>query len=163
MANIIQIVGYKNAWKTTVVNRLVHHLADQNIRVGTLKHHGHGGDIELPAGTDSISHFESGSLVSGVQGESITQLTLCNLPFENLINVYSMFPIDFLLVEGFKQADYPKIVLLRNQEDLSLLDELSNIIAVATQDGSIRTGYPTFDLMKIDTCITQIASYIINN
>lgn len=160
MPDIVQIVGYKNTGKTTLVNLLVHYFSKQKIKVGTLKHHGHGGDIELPEKTDSTSQFEAGSLISGVEGESLTQLTFDNLPFDELINLYTLFPIDLLLIEGYKEADYPKIVLLKNAEELSLLDELSHIIAVGTQDISIPENYLTFDSTTMEDHIAEIASYI---
>ncbi|WP_161493897.1 molybdopterin-guanine dinucleotide biosynthesis protein B [Virgibacillus necropolis] len=162
MLNIVQVVGYKNSGKTTLMKQLIQYFSETKVKVGTLKHHGHGGDVNLPKGTDSASQFEAGSLISGVQGESITQLTFHNLEIDELIKMYTMLPIDLLLVEGYKRADYPKIVLVKNREDLSLLDELSNIIAVGTLDSAlmIDIGYPTFDLNNLDQNITKLASYI---
>ncbi|WP_404451726.1 molybdopterin-guanine dinucleotide biosynthesis protein B [Virgibacillus necropolis] len=165
MTKIIQIVGYKNSGKTTLMNHLIRQFSEQKLKVGALKHHGHGGDIPLYKDTDSFSHFESGSLISGVQGESITQLTLHNLPLDELIDMYTSLSIELLLIEGYKHANYPKIVLLKNLEDISLLDELSNIIAVGSLDSSLLGDirYPTFDLTKVSEHITQFATYIINN
>lgn len=162
MTQVIQIVGYKNSGKTTLMKHLVHYFSKQELKVGTLKHHGHGGNIQLDKDTDSVSHFEAGSSISGVQGEAITQLTFDNLPFDELIKLYTTLSIDLLLIEGFKQADYPKIVLVKNHEDLSLLDKLSNIIVVGTQDISLKKeySYPTFNLANIDEHITQLATYI---
>lgn len=162
MPQIIQIVGYKNTGKTTLIKQLVHYFSKQNWKVGTLKHHGHGGDINLPKETDSTSQFEAGALISGVQGESLTQLTFHNLPFDQLINIYATLPLDILLIEGYKQAKYPKIVLLENGNDLSLLDELSNIIAVGTEDTSIIKDYPVFDSTKLDEHTAELAAYITN-
>lgn len=162
MTKIIQVVGYKNSGKTTLMNKLIHHFSNE-MRVGSLKHHGHGGEIDSLKHTDSALQFEAGAVISGVQGESITQLTLENLSFYELINIYESLSIDLLLIEGYKQASYPKIVLLKNKEDISLLDELSNIIAVGTNGYKINSSYPTFNLTNIDDEMTKIVSYITNS
>ncbi|MFD1360188.1 molybdopterin-guanine dinucleotide biosynthesis protein B [Lentibacillus salinarum] len=160
---ICQIVGHKNAGKTTVMNQLIRHYSDERIRVGSLKHHGHGGEPDMTDGTDSQQHLESGSLMSGVQGEGMTQLTM-TMPFEldDLIQLYQMFTLDILLMEGFKQATYPKIVLLKNEEDLSLLHEVSTIIAVGTWDMNLLENpeYPVFHMNNLQKDIHTIASYI---
>lgn len=159
MTHIVQIVGYKNTGKTTLMKLLVHHFSEQKMKVGTLKHHGHGGDIDLPENTDSTSQFKAGSLISGVQGETLTQLTFHNIPIDELVNMY---PVDLLLIEGFKEADYPKIVLLKSRKELSLVDDLTHILAVGTQDFSITKDYPTFDSTKVADHITELATYITN-
>ncbi|MFZ3579299.1 molybdopterin-guanine dinucleotide biosynthesis protein B [Virgibacillus sp. DJP39] len=165
MVDIVQIVGYKNSGKTTLMKKLIEHFTKNGIKVGSLKHHGHGGEINPPKRTDSTSHFEAGSLISGVQGESTTQLTFHNLTFGSLIQMYTLLPIDLLLIEGFKQATYPKIVLVRSADDLGLLHELSNIIAVGIQDDSIEINLsvPVFELSKVDVQINQLVAYIKNN
>lgn len=160
VTKIAQIVGYKNAGKTTLMKLLIHYFSAQKMKVGTLKHHGHGGDIDLPENTDSTSYMEAGATVSGVQGEIITQLTFTDLPFEELIHIYAALPIDLLLIEGYKEADYPKIVLLRNREDLSLLTELSHITAVGAHDTCMVKYYPAFDVTKMTENIAELASYI---
>ena len=41
--SILQIVGYQNSGKTTLVEKIVHALAESEMKVATIKHHGHGG------------------------------------------------------------------------------------------------------------------------
>src|SRR5699024_724757 len=101
-------------------------------RVATLKHHGHGGEPAIVQGTDSYEHLQAGAHISGVQGEDRLQLKLTgfkNANLEKAISIYTGFPIDLLLIEGYKHAPYPKIVLKNNPEDDQLL-QLENIIAV---------------------------------
>ncbi len=45
--SILQIVGYQNSGKTTLVEKVVYALAEQNMKVATIKHHGHGGFPEV--------------------------------------------------------------------------------------------------------------------
>ncbi|MBP1947263.1 molybdopterin-guanine dinucleotide biosynthesis protein B [Virgibacillus litoralis] len=160
---ICQIVGYKNSGKTTVMNNLIRYFSSSDLKVGTLKHHGHGGEPDVVENTDSTIHIESGSLVSGVQGENITQLTFnMKMDIDMLIQLYSSFPIDLLLVEGYKNASYPKIVLVKDEQDSSLLKGLSNIIAIGTWDEGLfkNSGIPTFSIKNIDENIVQLAEYV---
>ncbi len=48
-----------------------------------------------------------------------------------------MAPYDYVLVEGFKAAGYPKVVLLRTEQDLPLL-EAPNAAAAAVWPGNDR-------------------------
>ncbi|RYG72590.1 molybdopterin-guanine dinucleotide biosynthesis protein B [Lentibacillus lipolyticus] len=161
--DVCQVVGYKRSGKTTVMNKLIRHFSANNLKVGSLKHHGHGGEPAMVNGTDSEEHLKSGSVISGVKGENITQLTLSSpLELDELIQMYHRFPLDLLLVEGYKQAVYPKIVLVRNETDLSLLQELSAIIAVGTWDVRlpISSSYPVFNMNNLKTNIPALADCI---
>ncbi|WP_099157206.1 molybdopterin-guanine dinucleotide biosynthesis protein B [Virgibacillus ndiopensis] len=160
---ICQIVGFKNSGKTTVTREMIRYFSSRDFKVGSLKHHGHGGEPALVKDTDSFQHFEAGALVSGVQGENVSQLTLNNVEFNELIKLYSLMTLDFLFVEGYKQAEYPKIVLVKNEEELSLLDELSNIIAVGSWDDKIlkNVPYPTFTINNMEAYLPQLADYMI--
>ncbi|WP_188455284.1 molybdopterin-guanine dinucleotide biosynthesis protein B [Virgibacillus oceani] len=159
---ICQIVGYKNSGKTTVMKEVIRYFSSRGYKIGSLKHHGHGGEPELMKDTDSYQHFAAGTMASGVQGEHVSQLILNNTEFETLISIYKMLPIDILFIEGYKKADYPKIVLLKNEEELSLLDELSNIIAVGSWDEQIlrNVSHPAFSIANIGSYLPQLADYI---
>ncbi|NCU17826.1 molybdopterin-guanine dinucleotide biosynthesis protein B [Pallidibacillus pasinlerensis] len=129
---IFQIVGYKNSGKTTLTSQLITELASRNLRVASLKHHGHGG---LPLGlsyTDSEKHRQAGAVLSGVVGEHIFQLSQNEWTLRQLIQVYEIMDINVLVLEGFKHEDYPKIVLINEEKDFELLRELTNIQAIIT-------------------------------
>ncbi|MFA1818965.1 molybdopterin-guanine dinucleotide biosynthesis protein B [Virgibacillus oceani] len=162
--SICQIVGYKNTGKTTLMEKIINYFTAQNHKIGTLKHHGHGGEPKHVHGTDSFKHLQAGSSISAVQGEKQLQLSIADVsayPLEKLISLYTFMPIDILLLEGFKQADYPKIIIIRNKEDKALL-ELSNIIAVVSWDKDIPlpADKKTFLMEKVDEKLPEIASLI---
>ena len=60
---ILQIVGFKNSGKTTLMMHTINKLKSLKLKVATIKHHGHtGSDIELQGQhVDHMKHFESGS------------------------------------------------------------------------------------------------------
>ncbi len=72
--SILQIVGYQNSGKTTLVEKVVYALAEQNMKVATIKHHGHGGFPEV-AQKDSERHRKAGAVVSSVEGAGFLSLS----------------------------------------------------------------------------------------
>ncbi|MGA8943009.1 MAG: molybdopterin-guanine dinucleotide biosynthesis protein B [Thermoactinomyces sp.] len=121
---VLQIAGYQNSGKTTLVEILVKELTSRGFRVGTLKHHGHGGKPVIPPRTDSTRHAEAGSLVAGVEGDGILLLTANynkDWSLKELIRLYTFFPVDILLLEGYKQYPFPKFICLRDEKDAKLL------------------------------------------
>ncbi|PAV29218.1 molybdopterin-guanine dinucleotide biosynthesis protein B [Virgibacillus profundi] len=161
---ICQIVGYKNSGKTTLMEKLIRYFASQNKQVGTLKHHGHGGEPELVKETDSYKHLEAGSRISAVQGENQLQITIndASSKLDELIQFYTYVPIDILLIEGYKQAAFPKIVLIKEEQDLQLINELDNIIAIGTWDDNLvkNLNYFTFIMEETDNNLPRLAEYI---
>ncbi|TSB45361.1 molybdopterin-guanine dinucleotide biosynthesis protein B [Alkalicoccobacillus porphyridii] len=144
---IIQIVGYQNSGKTTLLCKLVDMAVKEGWRVGTLKHHGHGGRPLLEGqGKDSYKHYAAGATVSAVEGEGTLQLTArveAGNP-EATLELYRQMEIDLILVEGYKGWKYPKVVLLRDQEDVRLLKELEQIVAIISKGNLVISESPYF-------------------
>ncbi|WP_194287366.1 molybdopterin-guanine dinucleotide biosynthesis protein B [Gracilibacillus oryzae] len=133
---VIQIVGYKNSGKTTVVTELVRRLQGDGYNVATLKHHGHGGEPDYAANTDTAKHWMAGAAATTVFGEKTLQLQIenQNITVERILSLYEELKIDITIMEGFKQLNFGKIVLIRNQDDIHLLKDLTNIKMVYSQD-----------------------------
>lgn len=152
---IVQIVGYKNAGKTTMVCRLTERFKQAGYVVGTIKHDAHHFQMDTP-GTDTWKHQEAGADMTAIassQGTAIIKKRPDTL--EQLID--QMPEAEIILIEGFKGASYPKLVLLRTAEDLSLLD-LEAVIGIAAwpeageaaRAASSKSELPNFDIGDID-------------
>lgn len=106
---ILQVVGYKNSGKTTVINDMVKELKSSGYRVAVIKHHHEAGTFETTTDTGKFIH--SGS-----------DITILNTP-QSSMKVKSVTPslsaqveelsgaVDFILIEGYKDENYPKIYL----------------------------------------------------
>ncbi|MCC2249376.1 MAG: molybdopterin-guanine dinucleotide biosynthesis protein B [Bacillota bacterium] len=130
---IIQVVGYKNSGKTTLVSRMIKTFSKQGFRVASLKHHGHGGYPLGMENKDSEKHVKAGAIISGVEGDGMLQLSYQNPVYvDQIVKIYQMMGIELLIIEGYKQANYSKIVFIRSEQDLHLLDQMTNIQAVIT-------------------------------
>jgi len=142
---IIQIVGYKNSGKTTLARHLIETFATKGIRVASLKHHGHGGEPSGIPHTDSEQHRAAGAFISGVTGEHILQLSSQgHWELSQILPFYQHLGTEILVVEGFKNENYPKIVLLKNKNEQHLLKSLTNILAVMTWFPMDHPSLPTF-------------------
>lgn len=129
--NIIQVVGYKKSGKTTLSSRMIELASAHGYRTGSCKHHGHGTPDVLD-GTDSRRHQKAGAVISGVEGGGTLNLSIPDVHWDlkRILAFYKLVETDLIIIEGFKKESYPKVVLIRNEEDLSLLQELTNVIAV---------------------------------
>lgn len=128
---ICQIVGYKNSGKTTLTAGLIRELKGKGKRVVSLKHHGHDEVDPLIKG-DSGQHFHAGAEVAGVTSPMFAHISYeTEPPIEAFVSFYRQLPeIEWLLIEGYKNAHYPKVVLVKEKNDWEQLKELSNILAV---------------------------------
>lgn len=126
---ILQVVGYQNSGKTTLISKLLKELGHYGIKVVTIKHHGHGGKPEVPEQKDSIKHLTAGAIAAIVEGEgrAILQVETDYFGLEKQIELLGFFHPDIIIIEGHKHADYPKIVLLRDKADIPLLEAVNHI------------------------------------
>ena len=129
---IFQVVGYQNRGKTTFITNLIQKLREAKLETAVLKHHGHGGKPDVTGTKDSNKHFLAGAAASLVEGDGTIEL-LGNFkgraPITELIQLLSLFLPDVILIEGYKQEDFPKVILIKEESDLPLLERLTNVKA----------------------------------
>lgn len=128
---VVQVVGFKNSGKTTLVCRLVELLTARGYEVGTVKHDAHRFDMDVE-GKDTWQHREAGARMVAISSEAMGRT--CYLeerytPLEEMLE--RMRDMDVVLVEGFKSEGYPKLALIRHSEQLELLDRLEALLGIA--------------------------------
>ncbi|MBM7584105.1 molybdopterin-guanine dinucleotide biosynthesis protein B [Bacillus pakistanensis] len=132
---VIGLVGYKNSGKTTFSEKLISFGSSNGLKIGTIKHHGHGGPPHLEsAKTDSSKQFEAGAVVSAVEGDGTLSLQAYSDHWSlyDILKFYESFSLDFIVIEGYKNENIPKILFIRTHKDLNLLESVSNIVAVVS-------------------------------
>ncbi len=157
---IIGLAGWSGAGKTTLIKRLLPCLVARGLSVSTVKHAHHRFDIDHP-GKDSYAHREAGAkevlIVSGERFALMHELRGEAEPdLKRLISLIT--PVDFVIVEGFKSAAYPKIEIHRAENGKEFLypsDE--RILAVASDQPERIKERPSFDLGDVDT----IADFVV--
>lgn len=113
---VVGFAGYSGAGKTTLVEQVIALLRRRGLRVSVVKHAHHHFDIDQP-GKDSWRHRQAGAFEVLVVSDQ--RLALMR-EFEQLgeIDVHAMLAelnagVDWVLVEGFKHGDLPKIEVWR--------------------------------------------------
>ena len=146
------VTGWKNAGKTTLVERLVTEISGRGLTVSTIKHAHHSADIDEP-GRDSFRHREAGAreviLATPERWALMHELRGAPEPkVEDLIA--RLAPVDLVLIEGFKRAPHPKIEAHREEMGHPLMaNDNPTIRAVASDISHIEVDVPVFDLDDI--------------
>ncbi|OLS32845.1 MAG: Molybdopterin-guanine dinucleotide biosynthesis adapter protein [Candidatus Heimdallarchaeota archaeon AB_125] len=108
---ILQIIGYSDSGKTSLVKLLLEKLSEMNYSCATIKsartHTYH------LTNKDSDEFIKAGSNFSAVMFENITQITLKEqVSLNRLIKEFSNnSELDLILIEGFKKEKYPKLLI----------------------------------------------------
>ena len=146
--NVIGITGWKNAGKTTLVEKLVARFSQMGLKIATVKHAHHEFDIDHD-GTDSYRHRKAGAqevaIVSARRWALMHELEGEGEP--PLADVLArLAPCDLVIVEGYKREGHAKIEVRRGKAGSPLAPDDASIIAIAA-DGPNQGGtLPVFDL-----------------
>ena len=157
--NVYGVIGWKNAGKTTLVERLVAEISARGFQVSTVKHTHHMVDVDQP-GKDSHRHRQAGAhqviLSSSSSWAVMTELRgTPETPLSELLT--HLTPVDLVIVEGYKRDSHPKIEAWRAETGQPL---------IATDDPTIRAvaskDTPDTDRRVIDLDnIPAIADFIL--
>jgi molybdopterin-guanine dinucleotide biosynthesis protein B len=157
---LLGIVGFKNAGKTTLTERLVSELTARNYRIATVKHAHHAFDIDQE-GRDSWRHRKAGAsevaIVSANRWALVHELRGAPEPGLQEI-VGKLAPCDLVLTEGYKWEKHPKIevrnLALAHPE---LAGKDSTVIAIAANGTIENSPVPVFDRENVEA----IADFIV--
>lgn len=154
------VVGWKNAGKTTLMERLVAEIAGRGFSVSTVKHAHHAFDVDHE-GKDSWRHRQAGArevLVSAAQRWALMgELRGApEPPLEDLLAKLS--PVDLVLIEGYKRDRHFKVEAHRAVTGAPLLArEDPTVRAVATNDPVEGLSVP---LLPLDD-VAAVADFIL--
>jgi len=114
---IVSFIGRSNSGKTTLIERLIPELVKAGYRVATVKHAGHGFDLDTE-GKDSWRHKRAGA--SSVVVVSKGSLALFadvseQLKVEEVRDRFVDASYDLIIAEGWKSEGYQKIIIVRDQ------------------------------------------------
>ncbi|MEP5633703.1 MAG: molybdopterin-guanine dinucleotide biosynthesis protein B [Tateyamaria sp.] len=142
------VVGWKNAGKTGLMERLVTEITGRGLSVSTVKHAHHSFDVDHP-GKDSFRHRAAGArevllasrnrfaLMHEMRGDEEPAL-------EALLT--KLAPVDLILVEGYKRDAHPKIEAHRAETGNPLIAPDDPTIRAIASDVSLSVDRPVFDL-----------------
>jgi molybdopterin-guanine dinucleotide biosynthesis adapter protein len=117
LPHILCFVGRSNSGKTTLIERLIPVLVREGYRIATIKHAGHGFDLDTEgkdswrlkrAGAETVIVTSKGSLAMFADVDEEVRV-------EELRERYVRDGIDLIIAEGWKSGAYPKVVVVRDR------------------------------------------------
>jgi molybdopterin-guanine dinucleotide biosynthesis protein B len=162
---VFGITGPSGAGKTTLLEALIPLFVARGLRVSLIKHTHHDFDIDKP-GKDSYRLREAGCvevmLLSNRRWALMHELRGSAEPdLDEQIALLS--PCDLLLIEGYKEAPYPKLEVHRvaNDKPLFAASNAAHIVAVASDAQA--TQLPVLNVPLLDLSDrAAIASFILS-
>ncbi|MFS0557729.1 molybdopterin-guanine dinucleotide biosynthesis protein B [Brevibacillus sp. 179-C9.3 HS] len=148
---VLQIVGYSNSGKTTLLTKLIPILEQAGIRVGVIKHDG-GHDFEWDQpGKDTWRYREAGASLVAITSKTKTAIVE-QKPQELSVLIQRLADAgaQLILVEGFKREGYPKLVLLRRPEDEELMSIVSHLVGIVSWTDCRQPELPFFDINDVE-------------
>ncbi len=142
------VIGWKNAGKTGLMERLVAEISGRGFSVSTVKHAHHVFDVDQP-GKDSYRHRAAGArevlLASRKRFALMHELREEEEPtLEELLG--KLAPVDLVLVEGYKRDQHPKVEAYRAETGNPLIAPGDTTIRAIASDTQITSDRPVFDL-----------------
>jgi molybdopterin-guanine dinucleotide biosynthesis protein MobB len=106
---IIQVVGRSNSGKTTFIRNLIPEL----IKLGTVSVIKHLGDhnYNLEDGKDTTFFFEAGADIAVGIDAVKSVITVRNNSLDDALRLLAGMGMNYVVIEGFKQKTFPKIVI----------------------------------------------------
>lgn len=150
---VIGFCGWSGSGKTTLIERLIGELKAAGQRVSVIKHAHHRFDVDHE-GKDSWRHRKAGAF-EVIVASSRRLALMREHEVEHEVGVHELIaelsPVaDWVIVEGFKHADLPKIEVWRQGVgDAPLYPADPYVVAVATDRPDALpspTGLPVFAL-----------------
>lgn len=146
--NIFGVVGWKNAGKTGLMERLVTEITSRGYGVSTVKHAHHSFDVDHE-GKDSHRHRVAGAtevlLASRNRFALMHELRAEDEPsLEMLLSKLS--PVDLVLVEGYKRDAHPKVEAHRGATGNPLIAPGDPTVRAVASDTPLDINRPVFDI-----------------
>lgn len=142
------VVGWKNAGKTGLMERLVTEITGRGVSVSTVKHAHHSFDVDHP-GKDSHRHRVAGAteVLLSSRNRFALMHELRDTPEPSLSALLArLSPVDLVLIEGYKRDAHPKIEAFRGATGNPLIAPGDPTIRAVASDTSLTLDRPVFDL-----------------
>jgi molybdopterin-guanine dinucleotide biosynthesis adapter protein len=141
------VIGWKNAGKTSLMERLVSEITQRGFSVSTVKHVHHDVDLDHP-GKDTYRHRAAGaSEVVLASAHRFAILHEHRGPEPDLGTILArMAPVDLVLVEGYKRDTHAKIEVFREGEARRLIAPGDPTVRAVATDVKVDVTVPVLDL-----------------
>ena len=162
---VVGFSGYSGSGKTTLVEQLISRLKQAGQRVSVVKHAHHDFDIDHE-GKDSWRHRQAGAFEVVVASDRrLAKIREYEVQSEPTVHqlIAELYDCDWVLVEGFKHADLPKIEVWRAAANKPARYPNDPFVVAISTDSPEQlpqhTGLPLLDLNNRDA----VAHFLLGN
>ena len=160
---VIGVAGFKNAGKTTLVEKLVRALAAKGYRISTVKHAHHSFDIDHE-GRDSFRHRKAGAsevaVISRERAAIIQELRGDAEPSLEQV-LARLQPCDLVIIEGYKRDAHDKIEVRNLDLDHPpLAGDDPTVVAIAATGPIAAAPVPVFDRDDVSALVDFIIRHV---
>jgi len=159
MRRAVAFTGPSNSGKTTIIQKVASILLN-DYKVAIIKHDPKDKARFDVDGKDSYKFFQTGAEVAVVSPNRTTYFSHKSQTLEDMISVFDDF--DFLLVEGLKTLELPRITIFRNRIDESYFDYSDAMAVDDTIDAQKETIPKNIDLLDLNSA-EEIVEWIKKN
>ena len=156
---IVCFVGRSNSGKTTFIERVIPELVRAGYKVATVKHAGHGFDLDTE-GKDSWRHKQAGasSVVILSKGSMAMFADVSDqMSVQDVRDRFLDGSYDLIIAEGWKHEGFPKIVIIREQVgEIPISTE--GLLAVVS-DKQVNLNVPVFALDDVPAVASLIMKH----
>jgi len=146
---IVCFVGRSNSGKTTLIERMIPELVRVGYKVATVKHAGHGFDLDTE-GKDSWRHKQAGASSVVVISKGSMAMFADVSDQMHVTDVRDRFldeSYDLIIAEGWKSEGYPKILIVRDQLGEVPVSQEGLLAVVSNKPVDLRV--PVFDINDV--------------
>ncbi len=153
---IISIAGKKNTGKTTLINDLIPELKENGHKVGTLKYNIRKFDIDHE-GKDTYKYFHSGAdSIALTSQDKLAVVKKLPRPLKlNEIIETHLNDVGIVLVEGYRENDYPRIRIIDSQESKTVKEVSNNELLLVKENLKTKR----FSIKDINKALDFIEKY----
>ena len=152
-APFLCFAGFSGVGKTTLIERLVTRFKEERIRVGYYKHDSHRFKMDK-AGKDTARLRDAGAGIVAINDPAHFGV-LADNAFKQRTITHALEQCDCILIEGYKQSPFNKIVFLDAEGKLPIAADNKGIRAIVHQgtgapEQLVKQGIPIFHRDEIE-------------
>lgn len=156
---IVCFVGRSNSGKTTLIERVIPELVRAGYKVASVKHAGHGFDLDTE-GKDSWRHKQAGASAVVILSKGSMAMfadVSDQMKVEEVRDRFLDSSYDLIIAEGWKNEAYPKIVVVREQfGEIPISPD--GVLAVVS-DRPVGLDVPVFGMNDVPAVAALIMKY----
>lgn len=145
---VFSVIGFSDSGKTTTIENIIRELRKRGYSVGSVKQIRNEKFALDQEGKNTYRQKEAGSQLVTARGTNETDIMFQGmLPVENILKSYDQ---DFVVMEGVRDCNSPKIVCARTAEEIdqNLDDTVFAISGIVSNNINEYKGIPVIDSVE---------------